>query len=214
MDKRLVPRFLVWRERKHVQKTVPQAFWDGGFQNCVAIIDAFEIPMNMPSNPLDKVSVFSTYKNRHTVKYLIGILPQGTTCFVSCGYGGRTSDKFIVEDCGFLDLLQHGDLVLADRGFTVAEAVGMRGAQLKTPAFKERRTQLSKKETADSRQIANVRIHVERLIGMLKLKFNVLFGPVNILHASPNSNGVNFFDKVVRVCCALQNLNPAIVPVN
>jgi len=36
------------------------------------------------------------------VKYLIGIAPQGKTAFISTGWGGRTSDKHITENCGLL----------------------------------------------------------------------------------------------------------------
>lgn len=209
---RLTPMVIRWPTRDEITKAMPNCFVDNGFKNCVGIIDCFELPLNVPSNLLDKVSVFSPYKGRHTAKYLISILPHGSVNFISCGYGGRTSDKFIVEDCGILNNIRNGDLILADRGFTVAEAVGLHGGQLKTPAFKENRPQLTKKEIADSRTIANVRIHVERVIGVLKLKFNILCGPVNILHATPNSQGFNFFDKVVKVCCCLHNVNPGVVP--
>lgn len=41
-------------------------------------------------------------------------MPQGTISYLSIGYGGRTSDKFITENCGYLDKLQPGDVVLAD----------------------------------------------------------------------------------------------------
>lgn len=101
---------------------------------------------------------------------------------------------------------------MADRGFTVAEAVGMRGAQLITPAFKGRRQQLSKREVQESREIAVVRIHVERVIGVLKSKYSIITGPVNLLHTTPNEIGDNVFDKIVAICCSLHNLNPSVIP--
>jgi len=37
--------------------------------------------------------------------------------FLSKCYGGRTSDSFITYDSGFLEKLEPGDEVLADKGF-------------------------------------------------------------------------------------------------
>ena len=39
--------------------------------------------------------------------------------FLSVGWGGRTSDKRIVNESGFLDLLDPRDVILADCGFTI-----------------------------------------------------------------------------------------------
>ena len=55
--------------------------------------------------------------------------------FVSRGWGGRVSDVLLTESCGFLQNLLPGDLVLADRGFTVQDSVGVYCAEVKVPAF-------------------------------------------------------------------------------
>lgn len=34
--------------------------------------------------------------------------PDGLISFVSIGYGGRTSDKTIVEESGFLEIVENG----------------------------------------------------------------------------------------------------------
>lgn len=51
------------------------------------------------------------------------------------GGGGRTSDKFLTENCGFLEKLLPGDMVMADCGFTISESVGLKQAKLEIPAF-------------------------------------------------------------------------------
>lgn len=55
--------------------------------------------------------------------------------FVSESWGGQTSDKHITENCGYLEKLSPGDVILADRGFSVKDTVGLYCAQLKIPAF-------------------------------------------------------------------------------
>ena len=56
-------------------------------KNCVVIIDCFEIFLDRPLNPLAMTQTFSYCKHHNTVKYLIGITPWGTVCFISEGWG-------------------------------------------------------------------------------------------------------------------------------
>ena len=37
--------------------------------------------------------------------------------FVSPGFGGRTTDMEITVKSGFIDLVERGDVILADKGF-------------------------------------------------------------------------------------------------
>lgn len=71
-----------------------------------------------------------------------------------------------------LDKILPGDVVMADRGFTMTEDFAMRRAKLIVPAFSKRKRQLLPQEVEESRQLSKVRIHVERLIGRTKDKRN------------------------------------------
>ena len=53
---------------------------------------------------------------------------------------------------------------MADRGFTIAESVGLKQAKLVIPAFTKGKSQLDPVDVEKARGIANVRIHVERVI--------------------------------------------------
>ena len=128
---------------------------------------------------LKDLSTWSNYKNTNTIKYLIAITPAGAVSFLSQGWGGRVSDKEITIISGFLNLPQHGDLVLADRGFSISEELATRGATLKIPEFTKGKFQMSAKEVEVSRKFSNVRIHVERVFGKLR-KYRIFHSTILI----------------------------------
>jgi len=144
---------------------------------------------------------------------LLGIAPQGIVSFVSECWGGRVSDKYLTEHCGILRKLLPGDVVLADRGFDIAESVAMVQAQLHIPAFTKGKQQLSAAEVESTRKIANVRIHVERVIGCVRQKYSILRGiiPIDFVIKRVGED-VPAIDRIVRVCCALNNLCVSVVP--
>ena len=151
------------------------------------------------------------------MKVLIGITPQTTISFVSKACGGRTSDKYLTDNCGILDKLLPGDLVLADRGCTIQESLMFNQAQLAIPAFTRGKDQLDPVDIGATRGIANVRIHVERVIGLLRRKYTILSGtlPIDFLMCDPNGSqekSTPTIDRIINVCSALVNLCPGIVP--
>ena len=89
---------------------------------------------------------WSSYKHHNTVKYLIGIIPQGIISYISNGWGSRVSDKYLTEHSDFLQKLLPGDFFMADRGFDIADSLGTVGAQLVIPAFTRGKSQLSEME--------------------------------------------------------------------
>ena len=204
---------LKWPTREEVQKTMPLTFREHFGKKVVVIIDCFEVFIEQPSNLLARAQTWSSYKHHNTIKFLIGITPQGVISFLSKAWGGRASDKYITEHCGILEKLLPGDLVLADRGFNIAESVGLQHAQLNIPAFTKGKKQLSAVDVETTRKIAHVRIHVERVNGCVRQKYMIMQGtlPIIYMHKVDNS-GLPTVDKIARVCCALTNLSDSIIP--
>jgi len=205
-------RMLVWPEREELRETMPMSVRVHFGTKVVVIIDCFEVFLETPSNLGARAWTWSSYKHNNTVKFLIGVAPQGSISFLSKGWGGRTSDKCITENCGLLSKLNPGDVVLADRGFDIAEGVGMMGANLHIPAFTKGKKQLSGEEVESTRRIANVRIHVERVIGCLRQKYSILQSTLPLDYMA-NDTKLTTLDMVAVVCCALSNLCPSVVPI-
>ena len=85
----------------------------------------------------------------------------------------------------------------------IADELGERGAYLKIPKFTRGKQQLPGRDVQQSRQLSNVRIHVERVIRQLK-KFRLLQSTVQI-------SQVKLLDNVMVVISAIINLNKSVV---
>ena len=208
---RLKP-FVYWPERDELQKTMPMQFRKYFGKKVAVIIDCFEIFIERPSNLMARAQTWSSYKHHNTVKFLIAITPQGVISFLSKGWGGRVPDKHITEQCGFLNYILPGDVILADRGFDIQASVGAQCAEVKIPAFTRGKGQLSPLEIETTRKIANCRIHVERVIGCVRQKYTVLGStlPIDYLLTKDDVD-ITKIDKMVHVCCSLTNLCEPIV---
>ena len=216
MDVRLSP-LIRWPEREELWKTMPQCFKFSFGNRTTVIIDCFEVFCVKPTNLLARAQTFSSYKHHNTVKVLIGITPQGCISFVSEAWGGRTSDKYLTENCGLLNKLLPGDLVMTDRGFTVHDGVALKQAKLVIPAFTRGKEQLDPVDVERTRGIAHVRIHVERVSGLLRRKYTILENTLSVDFLTCNSTGnpeiqVPMIDRILRVCSGLVNLCGPIVP--
>lgn len=199
----------MWPTREDVRRRLPKECRVPLFKNLRCIIDCSEVFIERPYGFTARSQTFSNYKHHNTLKFLIGITPNGAISYVSETWGGRVSDLELTKQCGFLELIESGDLIMADRGFNIHQLVALQGASLLIPASTRGKAQLSRKETEVSRRISRVRIQVERAIGDLK-KFRILSNtiPISLLKCK-NTKKANI-DKVLVVCCALTNLNGTI----
>ena len=102
-----------------------------------------------------------------------------------------------------MDLLEYGDLVLADRGFLIEEELASRGARLAIPSFTKGKKQLSMRQVEMSRRLARVRIHVERM--MERIKNFKLLAEILPLSLEPHA------DNIVMITAAISNLQPKLV---
>ncbi len=122
------------------------------------------------------------------------------------------SDKEIVERSSLIDYLLPGDTIIADRGFRCDEYAHMALAEINIPPFTKEKKQLEKVEVDWSRELSMVRVHVERLIGVLKKKYTILQHTLPISMIVDKDEQQASIDKIVRVCCSLVNLCPSVVP--
>ena len=55
----------------------------------------------------------------NTIKFLVAIAPNGMISFLPKPWGGRASDAHKTRKSKVLDLIDPGDIILADKGFII-----------------------------------------------------------------------------------------------
>lgn len=196
--------FLVkWPSRQNVHVTMPEKF-KHKYPNCRVVIDCTEIHTETPCSLQLKSLMYSDYKSHMTWKGLIGVSPAGIVTFVSDLYTGSTSDKQITKLSGLVDLCEEGDAIMADKGFLISDLTTPKGVSLIMPPFKKNKKQFLPLEVEATKNIASLRIHVEREMERIK-NFRILQGNMPITMSSQAS-------KIWKLCTRLTNLQPPLVP--
>ena len=196
---------LFWFPKSTIMARMPLSFKEK-YPNCRVIIDATEVKTEKPKTQQQQVQLYSNYKSAFTVKFLVGIAPSGEFTFVSKAYGGRVTDTHLTVNSGILQLLEPGDVVLADKGFPQIEPdCNNRGAFLVMPPFKRGNRQFSESENKEGYKCSSLRIHVERAIRRLKY-FQILTFLSNDL--------VPHMDKLIVVIAFLCNNMPDLIKSN
>ncbi|XP_067686252.1 uncharacterized protein [Haliotis asinina] len=191
--------FLIkWPSTRQVKHNLPKCF--KYFPNTKAVIDCTEFLLQKPSIPSSQRVTWSSYKHRNTLKCLVACCPKGSFTFVSKLWSGSISDRRIVQQSGFLDLLSEHDDIMADRGFLIRDLLAFKKATLNIPPFSHGR-QLSSVAVTKTRRIASARIHVERAIGRLK-EYKLLQGVIPLKMKGSLCQCVN----VAASLCNLDNV--------
>lgn len=196
---------IYWPEAELIKKFLPMAFLNK-YSNIQSIIDCFEIQIQKSGDPVLQSVSYSQYKSCNTIKYLVSCTPCGMVNFISKGFPGRASDQKIVQKSGYLTYIVDGVGVLADRGFkNVATEVANQGGVLIRPPSIIDNQPLTKEEAMQAKEIASVRIHVERLIRRFR-EYRIC-AP----HAELPVYFFNKLDDVVKIVAGLVNLQGPLI---
>jgi len=197
--------FIYFPTKESILKTLPIPF-RVHFSHVQSIIDCFEIQIEKPSNSVHQSLTWSKYKKCNTLKYLISATPDGFINFISNGYGGRTSDTLLFEECGILNQLPEKCGVMADRGFkSIQTILNKKQCELIRPPSVSNKEKPTKDEVLLTKQIASLRIHIERIIRRLR-EFQILTP-----HSCLKKYIMPQIDSIVIIVCALINIQMPII---
>ncbi|XP_077518254.1 uncharacterized protein LOC144128595 [Amblyomma americanum] len=141
------------------------------------ILDATEIKCEVPFSLSLQSSSYSTYKTSNTFKGHIGVSPNCLVSFVSELYTGSISDREAIVKSDFLNLkFDKNDSVMADKGLLIEDLLASKNVKLDIPPFLHRNA-LSEQQVRETKEIASLRIHVERRIRRVK-SFHIFDRPI------------------------------------
>lgn len=195
----------LWLDKATVKAYIPLDFHDK-YPNTRVIIDAIECPIKKPGLPMSQQITFSTYKNRNTIKALIGIAPSGLITYVSPCYGGSASDRQIIERSEILQRFEYNDERMVDKGLNVQDIFISYGVKENMPAFFKRDNQIGPDTLRQTRKVASKRVHVERVIGQMKT-YKILTQPMNRTETLLSSD-------IMLICAMFVNFRSNIINKN
>lgn len=194
----------LWLPKEIVSQTMPSDF-RRKYPSTRVILDATEVPILKPQNLRDQSATWSNYKNKNTLKCIVGISPHGVVTYVSDSYGGAASDRQIIERSSLISggMFEFNDSIMADRGIMVQDLFSSQNVHVNTPTTMRGINQLPASTVVKDRRIASKRVHVERVIGLAKT-FKILKRELS--HARTSLGG-----RIIYVCFVLTNFKPSIV---
>ncbi|VDI44139.1 Hypothetical predicted protein [Mytilus galloprovincialis] len=193
----------LWPSRDLVRFFSPSDF-KLKFPSTRLFVDGTEMPVKKPKSPIAQQSTYSTYKNRNTVKVLVGCSPSGLVSYVSDSYGGSVSDRQIVERSNLINLCDPGDSIMADKGFNVQDLFAPSDVTINIPTFFKKRNRMTGKTVLRDRKISSKHVHIERIIGLAKT--------FKILTVAMNRTETKLSSDIIFVVFMLCNFRQCIIP--
>ena len=195
----------LWPSKQVVRDTMPKGFKEQ-FMSTRVILDATEVPIQKPGRVDDQSATFSSYKNRNTLKTIIGCSPRGLVSYISSSYGGSTSDRQIIERSEMVNdktKFESGDSIMADRGLLVQDLFANKNVKVNTPSMLHGKSQLEPEVVVRDRRIASKRIHVERVIGLGKT--------YKLIKHQMSCYKAQLGHRIIFICYVLSNFRRSIV---
>ena len=133
--------------------------------------------------------------------------PDGLICHATSAYAGSTSDRKIFERSDILNKFDAGDNIMADRGFNVQEICAATDVKVNIPTFLKRSSQFPGVAVMSDRKLSSKRVHVERIIGLIKT-YKIFLIPLDY-HYIPIASKIfmvcfmlcNFRESIISRCC-------------
>lgn len=193
-------KYIYWPKKEVIRKNLPESFKDK-YSNVESIIGCFELGIEEPSTPDFQSLTWSSYKNEHTLKYLISITPDGFINFISKAYGGAADDTEIVDGSDYLDNLRPNVGVMVHRGCeNLDDILAERNCTLIKPASSTDGRKLTDAQKIEAKMIRRLTIQIDKV--MKRLRDYRFIYPAGIL----DNEFMDYIDSGFLIVGALMNI--------
>lgn len=188
----LLKPLIVWPSARITSKCRPSVF-KGKFRNCRCIIDC-------PEFTVDRVGE-DEVKQQSTVKYFASVTPAGAVSFLSSRYKSFIQERRIIEESGFVHLVEPQDEILANGSILIKDELACLGVVLHVPEPNNGKP-ASKRDA--EKQYGHVWTHVKKVSEWWK-EFHMLQKVIQVAYA-------DLLDEILIVCAVLTNVNLSLAP--
>jgi hypothetical protein len=125
-------------DQASTQASVPREWIETfGSSRVRIVLDATNININTPQDPEVQSGTYSSYYSGNVLKILLGTSAAGAITFVSLPFPGKITDVVLTEQLLALGLLEEGDDVCVDKGFTIHHLMYLVGIGVLMPPKKK-----------------------------------------------------------------------------
>lgn len=188
---------VVWPSKEKVLQNIPHHFIN--HPRVHTIFDCTEVPMEKPSGLEAQAVTWSEYKHGNTIKNCIGVTNIGLVDYISSSWGGRASDRHIVDKEKVLERIPAGMSAMADKGFEVQDLLPP-SVDLVIPPKVSSKQQMCDEEFFKTVDVAEPRIIVEMKMEQAK--------NYRILQTTTPISRIATAHQVIYNCFAFTNLLP------
>ncbi|KAG8181591.1 hypothetical protein JTE90_013553 [Oedothorax gibbosus] len=158
----------IWPTKEQILEIMPSDF-KVICPECRIIIDCVKFYISKPTKRVEKhLAALSQYKDHNILKALVGIAPSGRIIYISHLWGDSISDEEIFKGSVLPQLLEKGDVVIADGEFKIEDELKEIGVGLIRPVFLKDGIQFRTLEGTEKKGVSSLRVHIERAISRIK----------------------------------------------
>lgn len=174
------------------------------FSRVTTILDGTDCPIIKPHGTrIGKGNPYYSFKlEQCALRTQVLILSNSIVGWASESKPAATHDLTVLRNSNFFDMLDQGDVVMMDKGYTGVledfQRHRLSSANIVIQKKKPANGQLSDMDRERNERISQVRTRVEQLFGQLKQRFSIL--------SKPFRHDPQRFNTVFVICCALNNL--------
>ena len=155
-----------WQTKKQIAKLLPDCF--KYYPDTRIIIIFLELPVQSPSKQSEQKDFYSHHQRRHTVKFMMGIAPNGFISFVTKVYPGSVCNSVIFSESNIVNQIDEGDRIMVYKDFPEVE-LQKEIVTIIPDKIENNQARFSKEELEECKRISSVRIHVNQFIERMQI---------------------------------------------